>query len=77
MSPIKSIENSHIPMMFIHSERDEFIPYKDSVDMYETYSGPKLLYLPEKEAYHARSYYFNKEEYFNQLKLFNDNYLQK
>ncbi|QLY40712.1 alpha/beta hydrolase [Hujiaoplasma nucleasis] len=76
VSPMKSIENSTIPMMFIHGKDDDYIPYQDSVDMFESYQGPKMLFLAEKQAFHARSYYFNKEVYYQKLKDFKDTYLR-
>jgi len=75
VSPIKSIEKANIPILFVHGKLDDFIPYQHTVDMYESYSGKKMLFLAEKNAYHARSYYQNQSEYFSVLKEFNDKYL--
>lgn len=77
VSPIESIKNSDIPILFVHGKLDDFIPYQDTVDMYESYLGKKMLFLAEKNAYHARSYYHNQEKYFAILKEFNDRYLMK
>lgn len=72
VNPIEAIKTSKIPIMFVHGKLDDFIPYKDAVDMYESYRGPKKIYLAEVKAFHARSYYFNQETYFNKLKEFVD-----
>ena len=74
VSPIEALKNQTIPMMFVHGEQDDFIGYQDSIDMFESYQGPKHLYIAKKEAYHARSYYANKEEYFNELSQFLSQY---
>ncbi|QWC00122.1 alpha/beta hydrolase [Mycoplasmatota bacterium] len=76
VSPIDAIKESDIPMMFVHGKQDDFIPYAHSVDLYEAYKGKKTLYLADKDAYHARSYYNNKEDYFKTLKEFSDQYLK-
>ncbi|MFP4478390.1 MAG: alpha/beta hydrolase [Candidatus Izemoplasmatales bacterium] len=75
VSPIYSIKDSKIPILFVHGKMDDFIPYQHTVDMYDSYLGKKMLYLAEKNAYHARSFYDNRDEYFKMLKDFNDQYL--
>lgn len=76
VNPIEAIKETQIPMMFVHGKLDNFIPYQDAIDMYESYQGPKHLFLAETKAYHARSYYHNKETYFTELKSFVDKYLE-
>lgn len=75
VNPIEAIQESKIPMMFVHGKLDDFIPYQDALDMYESYGGPKRLFLAENKAYHARSYYYNQELYFSKLKEFVDELL--
>lgn len=77
VSPIQSIKDSTIPILFVHGKLDKFIPYSHTVDMYESYKGDKMLYLADKDAYHARSYYSNKEAYFNVVKDFIETYVIK
>jgi dipeptidyl aminopeptidase/acylaminoacyl peptidase len=76
VSPINAIKDSSIPILFVHGKLDDFIPYQHTVDMYDAYQGKKMLFLAEKQSFHARSYYYNQEEYFNVLKEFNDEYLE-
>lgn len=70
VSPIKSIKNSTIPILFIHGEQDKFIQYHHSVDMYESYNGVKSLFIAKNQATHAYSYFSDTEEYKNIVKKF-------
>jgi len=38
---------SRIPVLFIHSKKDRFIPYRQTLDLYNMYRGPKKLYITE------------------------------
>ncbi|MGD9963858.1 MAG: alpha/beta hydrolase [Candidatus Izemoplasmatales bacterium] len=57
VSPIKAIKNINKPILFIHGKQDLFIGYEHSVNMYDSYSGPKKIYLAEGNATHANSFY--------------------
>ncbi|MFW5793907.1 MAG: alpha/beta hydrolase [Bacillota bacterium] len=70
VKPLESIKNNKIPVLFVHSKDDDFITYKDSLAMYNFYQGKKMLFIGEKLAGHARTYYSNKTEYFKVLKEF-------
>lgn len=76
VSPIEAIKESKIPIMFVHGKQDNFIPYSHTVEMFETYQGEKMLYLADKQAFHARSYYQNKDEYFEALEDFSQRFLK-
>ncbi|MCF7924833.1 MAG: lysophospholipase [Candidatus Izimaplasma sp.] len=75
VKPINAIKNTKIPILFVHGKNDDFISYGDSIEMYETYHGEKMIYIGEELASHARTYYYDKEKYFEVLKEFNDRYL--
>ncbi len=62
ISPIKNIENIEIPILFIHGDSDEFIPYSHTQHLYDSKKGPKQLYFA-KGADHAKSYFVDKDEY--------------
>lgn len=70
VKPIEAIKNKDIPIFFVHGKQDDFTPYQHSVDMYESYQGPKHLFLADGQAYHARSYYTHKEAYMKELTYF-------
>ena len=39
---------SGIPVLFIHSKKDNLIPYRQSVDLHRIYRGPKKLLITEE-----------------------------
>ena len=54
VSPIRYLNKVNIPILFIHGDSDTFTPKEHSVDMYNSYSGIKELYLA-KNADHVKS----------------------
>ncbi len=54
ISPGKCLENTQIPMLFIHGESDDFVPAKMVYDCYESHKGEKELWVTES-AGHAES----------------------
>ncbi len=62
VSPINVIENIENPVLFIHSEPDDFIPMMMTQQLFEKKKGKKQLYLA-KNGMHAMSYSENREEY--------------
>ncbi|MFO7968639.1 MAG: alpha/beta hydrolase [Candidatus Izemoplasmatales bacterium] len=76
VKPIEALNDANVPILFVHGINDEFISYKDTLDMYKAYKGNKMLYLGEEKANHARTYYYNKEKYYEILQDFNNRYLK-
>lgn len=62
VSPINSIKDKEIPVLFIHGSKDNFVPTHMSQDMYEAKKGYKKILIVE-EAVHANAYGTNKELY--------------
>ncbi|MGY3716367.1 alpha/beta hydrolase [Sutcliffiella cohnii] len=62
VSPISVIENIEKPILFIHSEPDDYIPKVMTEQLFEKKKGLKKLYLAPK-GQHAMSYSENREEY--------------
>jgi dipeptidyl aminopeptidase/acylaminoacyl peptidase len=62
VSPINVIENIDNPVLFIHSEPDDFIPIMMTQQLFEKKKGKKQLYVA-KNGSHAMSYSDNREEY--------------
>lgn len=54
--------NSNCATLFIHGEKDEFVPTYMSVQMYEAKKGLKDIYIA-KDAKHAQSYSINPKKY--------------
>jgi uncharacterized protein len=69
VSPINSIKDKEIPVMFIHGSEDNFVPTYMSKDMYSAKSGYKKLVIVEG-ASHADAYSTNKELYEKEVKKF-------
>lgn len=62
VSPLNAIVNIKKPVLFIHSETDDYIPAEMSRQLYEKKQGSKMLYIAEKGS-HAMSYSENREKY--------------
>ncbi|RXK19311.1 alpha/beta hydrolase [Macrococcus sp. DPC7161] len=58
VSPIRVIQNIEQPILFIHSKPDTFIPYTDSVKLYNKKIGKKMKWYPEHGG-HASSFNVN------------------
>lgn len=62
-SPIKAVENSEIPTLFIHGKNDSLVPWFMSEKMYQVKTkGIKELYLVE-DAAHAKAIEKDKKNY--------------
>ncbi|MBM7648061.1 fermentation-respiration switch protein FrsA (DUF1100 family) [Bacillus ectoiniformans] len=69
LSPLEAVEHIHKPVLFIHSEQDDFILPDMTQELYERKQGPKQLYLA-KNGVHAQSYNENPEEYERTIEQF-------
>ena len=56
------IENIKHPILFIHSQKDDFILPTMSKDLFEQKKGPKMLYLAANGR-HAQSFNENRADY--------------
>ena len=53
-SPIEKLRSANTPLLFIHGEADDFVPYRMVHELYNSYNGEKdLLTIPN--ATHAVS----------------------
>jgi fermentation-respiration switch protein FrsA (DUF1100 family) len=62
VSPLERIKKVTIPVLFIHGEADEFVPYPMVHALYEACSAPKELYTVPG-AVHAKAYVTDPETY--------------
>lgn len=62
VSPIRVINRIQHPILFIHSEPDDYIPVDMTKELYSKKRGAKQLYIAPK-GLHAMSYTENKKEY--------------
>lgn len=73
-SSLNQVKKSHLPMFFIHGNKDTYVPTWMVYPLYEAKSAPKQLWIVPGAA-HAVSYKENKEEYTRKVKEFTDRYI--
>ena len=73
-SSLNQVKKSHLPMFFIHGDKDTYVPTWMVYPLYEAKSAPKQLWIVPGAA-HAVSYKENKEEYTRKVKEFTDRYI--
>lgn len=74
-SALKQVSKCTLPMLFIHGDKDTYVPTWMVYPLYQAKSEPKALWIvPGAE--HAVSYRDNKEEYTRRVKTFIGKYIQ-
>lgn len=68
-SAVEQVRKNRYPMLFIHGDRDSFVPTQMVYTLYNAKPFPKKLWI-SKGASHASSYCVHKEEYKQQIKAF-------
>lgn len=71
---VAQVKNNNVPMLFIHGEKDTFVPTEMVYDVYEANPSPKELYIAPN-ADHAESYEQNKEDYKKKVQDFVSEYI--
>lgn len=71
VSTLDCVKNTNIPILFIHGEKDNFVPTWMSKENYDVCASKKEL-LIIKDAGHAESYYCNTPLYEDTVKKFLD-----
>lgn len=75
ISPISVIKKIKKPILFIHSEKDDFILPAMTKELYEQKEGPKMLYLA-KNGLHAQSLNENSLDYEKAIDEFLHTYVE-
>ncbi|MFA5466287.1 MAG: alpha/beta hydrolase [Candidatus Izemoplasmatales bacterium] len=70
ISPVRLVQKTNCPMLFVHGEEDAVIPPEHSRMLFEKCSGPKAVYIARNHARHTDSARYNEEEYINVLNKF-------
>ncbi len=65
----EAMKTCHVPVIFVHGDADDFVPYQMSKDMYEICTSKKKLITVEG-AGHGLAYSVGKEEYIESLRAF-------
>ena len=68
-SPMISVKNAKLPILFIHGEADSFVPYYMSEMLYEECVSKKM-FLSVKDADHGISFIVGQKEYFEAVDKF-------
>jgi len=73
-SAVNQVKKSKTPILFIHGDQDDFVPFSMVHELYEAASCPKRLYVVNG-ATHANSYFIDKENYWPTIWRFVDQYI--
>ncbi|MUG46515.1 alpha/beta hydrolase [Paenibacillus woosongensis] len=69
VSPLKAVEQSSLPVMFVHGTEDRYVPTHMSKDLYEHKPEPKRLLLVDG-AVHADAYSVDPKRYSEEVHSF-------
>ena len=74
-APLEMVKKSHLPMFFIHGDKDTFVPTWMVHPLYEAKPDPKEIWLaPGSE--HACSYFDYPAEYTQRVQFFLEKYIK-
>ncbi len=73
-SALKQVAKCDLPMLFIHGDKDDYVPTEMAYRLYEAKPQPKELWIVPG-ADHARSYLLHTDEYTERIKAFTDKYI--
>lgn len=74
-SALEQVKKCPLPMLFIHGEKDDYVPTWMVHELYEAKPEPKEIWtVPNAD--HATSYKLNKETYTEKVKQFIDKYIR-
>ena len=66
-SPIEAMRKCTLPIVFVHGDGDDFVPYEMSVRLCEACASEKKVLITVPEAGHGLAYPKDREGYVNQL----------
>ncbi len=66
-SPIEAMKKCSVPIVFVHGDGDDFVPYEMSVRLYNVCASEKKLLITVPDAGHGLAYPKDREGYVNQL----------
>ncbi len=82
-SPLKQVAKSKLPMLFIHGDKDDFVPFSMLQPLYEAKTQPRdSMGRVEKEIWvvpgteHAKAYHDHPVEYTQRVKRFVSRYMR-
>lgn len=73
-SSVKQVRKSNIPTLFIHGQKDKFVPFEMLDEIYKN-ANCKKQKLQIEDAAHAESSKVNPQEYWNSIEKFIEEYI--
>lgn len=73
-SALNQVKSSRVPILFIHGDADDFVPYEMGERLYNACSSEKDFFVA-KNAGHAQAYKLYKDEYFKRVEEFISRYI--
>ncbi len=77
VSPIDAVKNAKIPMLFIHGDSDDFVPYFMMDELYDACASEYKDKITITGAGHAMSYVIDTPKYEAKLNEFIDKFIEK
>jgi fermentation-respiration switch protein FrsA (DUF1100 family) len=74
-SPIQQVGKCHKPMMFIHGNKDTYVPFYMMSQLANAKTGTKIIYIAP-HSIHAESYHDHPKEYIHKMMQFVNKYIQ-
>lgn len=74
-SALKQVAQCTLPMLFIHGDKDDYVPTWMVYELYKVKPEPKELWIVP-HADHAKSYLLNRKEYTEKVKQFTSQYIR-
>lgn len=71
-SPIEAMKKCTVPIVFVHGDADDFVPYDMSARLYDVCTSEKKRLITVKGAGHGLAYPKDREGYVNQLNAIYD-----
>ncbi len=73
-TPLKAVSNTNIPMLFIHGDKDDYVPFYMVHKLFDSHCGEKDIYIV-KNAEHANAFDVAGVDYKNKIMKFIENYI--
>ena len=74
-SPLNAVIKSHTPTLFIHGEKDDFVPFEMAERVYEACNAKEKEFLPIPDAGHANAVFFHNDMYWNKVDEFTERFM--
>ena len=74
-SPLRQVARCHKPMLFIHGDRDTYVPFAMMQRLYDAKPEPKQMWIA-RGSIHAMSFRDHPLEYARRVRLFVDQYIR-